>query len=241
MISIDGPGASIIGVLIIVALIAYIVMNARKDKKVKDGRSCFDPNRLRSEPVRDDAVEASATLWRRSEKQSFGGSQKMEVARIKSKGVAFLLCIFLGWLGFHRFYLGKFGTGILYLLTLGFFGLGVLIDLFTLGEQVDSYNIFHGSVMTGGSNVSVNMATPQAAANHNIAPKIIQSEPLKISVERAILTLADNMPVLTLRKIMVNASLEMEEAENALKKLVAKGMAKEDVDSAGKSTYTFYE
>lgn len=47
----------------------------------------------------------------------------------KSKGVAAILCILLGWLGIHRFYTGKVGTGILYFLTFGFMGFGILIDL----------------------------------------------------------------------------------------------------------------
>jgi TM2 domain-containing membrane protein YozV len=47
----------------------------------------------------------------------------------KSRLVAMLLCFFLGALGVHRFYVGKIGTGLLMLFTLGGFGLWLLIDL----------------------------------------------------------------------------------------------------------------
>lgn len=47
----------------------------------------------------------------------------------KSKTTALLLCIFLGGLGAHRFYVGKVGTGILYLLTVGIFGIGWFVDI----------------------------------------------------------------------------------------------------------------
>jgi TM2 domain-containing membrane protein YozV len=42
---------------------------------------------------------------------------------------AFLLCFFLGCFGVHRFYVGKVGTGIAQLLTLGGLGIWALIDL----------------------------------------------------------------------------------------------------------------
>ncbi|MBQ8293596.1 MAG: TM2 domain-containing protein [Bacilli bacterium] len=47
---------------------------------------------------------------------------------MKSKLVVALLCFFLGWLGVHRFCVGKIGTGIIWLLTGGLFGIGVLVD-----------------------------------------------------------------------------------------------------------------
>jgi len=47
----------------------------------------------------------------------------------KKKLVALLLAIFLGGLGFHRFYVGKVGTGILWLITGGLLGIGWLVDI----------------------------------------------------------------------------------------------------------------
>src|SRR5262249_29510981 len=54
--------------------------------------------------------------------------------------VAWLLLTFLGMFGAHRFYIGKWITGIVYLLTVGLFGLGYLFDLCPLNSQVSDLN-----------------------------------------------------------------------------------------------------
>jgi hypothetical protein len=47
----------------------------------------------------------------------------------RNRWIAFFLCLFLGCIGAHRFYVGKIGTGIVWLLTAGLFGIGALVDL----------------------------------------------------------------------------------------------------------------
>ena len=50
----------------------------------------------------------------------------------RNKWAAFLLCFFLGYLGAHKFYEGKTGMGVLYLLTFGLLGIGWVIDCIAL-------------------------------------------------------------------------------------------------------------
>lgn len=61
-----------------------------------------------------------------------------------NRWVAFLLCFFLGAIGIHRFYVGKIGTGILYIFTVGLFGIGVLVDLIMIacGSFTDKSGAF---------------------------------------------------------------------------------------------------
>jgi TM2 domain-containing membrane protein YozV len=54
--------------------------------------------------------------------------------------LAWVLLTFLGALGLHRLYMHKWITGILYLLTGGLLGLGVLYDYWTLNGQVSEIN-----------------------------------------------------------------------------------------------------
>ncbi|MFH2047520.1 MAG: TM2 domain-containing protein [Pseudomonadota bacterium] len=54
--------------------------------------------------------------------------------------IAWILLTFLGLFGIHRFYMGKWISGIIYLLTGGLLGIGYLYDLWTLNDQVSAIN-----------------------------------------------------------------------------------------------------
>lgn len=58
--------------------------------------------------------------------------------------VAWVLLTFLGFLGAHRMYLGKWGTGVLWLLTGGLLGLGWVYDFLTLNDQITLVNARSG-------------------------------------------------------------------------------------------------
>jgi TM2 domain-containing membrane protein YozV len=55
--------------------------------------------------------------------------------------IAWLLLLFLGVFGGHRFFVGKWVTGLLWLVTGGLLGLGWLYDLFTLNDQISQCNV----------------------------------------------------------------------------------------------------
>lgn len=60
----------------------------------------------------------------------------------RSGMVTLLLAVFLGWIGIHRFYVGKMGTGVLYLFTGGCLAIGWIIDIIKIvtGNFTDKEN-----------------------------------------------------------------------------------------------------
>ena len=153
---------------------------------------------------------------------------------MKSKGTAYLLWFFLGVFGAHKFYLGKIGIGVVYLFSFGIFGIGWLIDLFTLGNQVDLCNALQGDARVQqnqqqSQNIVVNVAAPTSTATAEV----------RVSAEKQVLSLAHQSPILTTRQIIAQTSLELDEAEEVLKKLVSKGLAKELVEPDGRLKYDF--
>jgi TM2 domain-containing membrane protein YozV len=57
--------------------------------------------------------------------------------------IAWILLTFFGYLGVHRFYLGKWMTGIIWFFTGGFFLIGYLYDFLNLNEMVSERNIIN--------------------------------------------------------------------------------------------------
>jgi cytoskeletal protein RodZ len=91
------------------------------DKKVNTVTATTNPTTETKNVIANKVSKAQ----KKAEKNNSAGGGKSQI-------VALILCIFLGQIGIHRFYLGYTGLGILYLLTFGLFGIGWLIDLILL-------------------------------------------------------------------------------------------------------------
>lgn len=80
-------------------------------------------------------------IFKESDDEFEGMKRKvnMQTGTWKSKWISLLLCIFLGWLGIHRFYEGKVVTGVLYLVTFGLLGLGWIIDIVRIALKPNPY------------------------------------------------------------------------------------------------------
>ena len=59
----------------------------------------------------------------------------------RNKWAAFFLCLFFGGVGAHKFYEGKIFLGVVYILTAGFWGIGVFVDLIVLLTKTNPYYV----------------------------------------------------------------------------------------------------
>ena len=70
-------------------------------------------------------------------------SNQMSNVSKKNKITALILCVLFGFLGVHRFYVGKVGTGLLYLFTGGLFLIGYIVDIILIitGKFTDKFGL----------------------------------------------------------------------------------------------------
>ncbi|GHV89066.1 hypothetical protein AGMMS50267_14260 [Spirochaetia bacterium] len=152
-----------------------------------------------------------------------------------SVGLAYLLWLISGFgaLGFHRFYLGKIPTGLLWMFSGGLGMAGSIYDFFTLPRQVQEANIRNAlfSRPAGGER---NWRYVQDGNSRVVKDKE--------SVERVILRLAkQNKGILTPSEVALDANISIEAAKKDLDALVSKGFAEIRVRQSGTIVYTLPE
>ena len=105
---------------------------------IKCGRQVENMAGKDSAPI---IINNSASSSSSSSAAATAAIQAINSGRARSKWVALLLCMFLGWCGGHKYYEGKIGTGILYSLTFGLFFLGAFIDFFNILGKPNPYYV----------------------------------------------------------------------------------------------------
>jgi len=153
-------------------------------------------------------------------------------------GIAYLLWLFSGCgaLGFHRFYLGKIPTGVLWMLTGGLGMVGSIYDFFTLPGQVREANIRKALFDRNPYQQSIGGEGNWRYANDAQSRVIKTTE--KDSVERSILKIAkENKGILTVSEVALGANVTIEEAKKYLETLVSKGFADLRVRKSGSLVY----
>jgi len=153
---------------------------------------------------------------------------------VYSTGLAYLLWFISGFgaLGFHRFYLGKIGTGLLYLITGGLFGIGSIYDLITLPLQVREANLRLGWRNALYERPMRTVAGPSDSAGDRAK---------KGSLESVILRTAKrNGGIANPSEVALEGDRSLDEARKALDKLVEKGYAELRVSKKNGSLVYFF-
>ena len=147
--------------------------------------------------------------------------------------IAYILLFVGGVFGVHRFYLRKFGTGLLYLLTGGLFGIGCIYDFFTLPMQVRDANTEERYRRA---------LEMQQVGTRSIGPErpTRQVRPPGESIERVILKIAKaSQGIAPATEVALEANITLDEAKEKLEQLVSKGFAEVRVSKTGKLLYVF--
>ena len=155
-------------------------------------------------------------------------------------GIAYLLWLLSGCgaLGFHRFYLGKVPSGLLWMLTGGLGMVGSIYDFFTLPNQVREANIRNALLE---SNMRRPPGVPDWRYAEDASSRVVTANVKgqgKENLEHVILKIAkENNGILTVSEVALGAGIPIEEAKKNLETLVSKGFAELRVRKSGSLVY----
>jgi len=154
-----------------------------------------------------------------------------------STGIAYLLWLLSGFgaLGFHRFYLGKIPTGLLWMCTGGMFGIGAFYDFFTMPRQVREANLLRALFDSERKQFS-QAGNPNWRYADDAKARVLGNK--KESIEQIILKIAkENKGILTVSEVALSAQISIDEAKKLLDDLIKKGFAELRVRKSGTLVY----
>jgi TM2 domain-containing membrane protein YozV len=135
-----------------------------------------------------------------------------------------------GALGFHRFYLGKKGTGLLWFFTGGLGMVGAVYDFITMQRQVTEANMREDYRLALGMQA------------RGYLPSRVDLPNRPESIEKVILRAArKNGGAITPGEVALEGDVELDAAKKALDKLAAAGHAEMRIRSSGVVVYVFPE
>ena len=150
-----------------------------------------------------------------------------------------MVLVFFGICGAQRFYANKTGSGLLYLFTLGFLGIGQFIDLFLTGEMIDTYNRYNlpgaYNVPLAQQQVVVNVAESIHSAISEKSTKGSDTDKAKTD-EQLILEACENEPI-TIARISIKTSIEPKKVKALVEQLEAEGMLAANISESGQIKY----
>ncbi len=151
---------------------------------------------------------------------------------MKDKTIAYLLWCgcFVGVCGLHRIYNGKYGTGFLWLFTLGLFGIGQFIDLFAIPGMVEDAN---NRLLVEAMGVG---ALSAGAGGQAVKRLPRTTEEFQVALVQAA---AAHKGRLTVAEAVAATGRGFKEVEKQLVEMARSGYIEADSDDAGQEFYVF--
>jgi TM2 domain-containing membrane protein YozV len=153
--------------------------------------------------------------------------QKQEI----DPGVAYILWAFglMGFCGIHRFYSGKITSGLVYLCTMGFFGVGQFVDLFLIPGMIKERNIYllhEATIKSLNNNAHVTLVKEEKK----------ETDPMLTLLRAA----AKHNNVISIGQAMLATEFPIEKVQLLLDRAISQGLAHVDNDEkTGAMRYYF--